>query len=354
MSTSSFPANASLVVSFAKPTARRGGLPTPQERYLFEAGRNGRTGREPPVPAVEISPSHLIERRSVTHGGLTAEIVKAKVLDKIEFRFQAQVHLLIVCIQGARRDGETSVEGLPRSTLRDLTGKLTFVPAGHEYHEWHDPRVLTRLIFCYFDADRLPIQNELPSRERREMQLAPRLFVEDQELLCTARKLQRLIEDPASSNQLHLEALGVVLAHELMRVHDGAPSPASPIRGGLAAWQQRLVTNYIDEHFAQRIPLAALASLARLSPHYFCRAFKQSFGVPPHHYHRNRRIEQAKILLARATGSVTEIGLTLGFSTTSSFTAAFRKAMGRTPTEYRRSLACGGLNAQDHGRPRTR
>jgi AraC family transcriptional regulator len=82
-----------------------------------------------------------------------------------------------------------------------------------------------------------------------------------------------------------------------------------------------------------------LSGLVRLSPHYFCRAFKQSFGVPPHHYHSSRRIEHAKMLLARPTCSVTEIGVALGFSTTSSFTAAFRKAAGRTPTEYRRSLA---------------
>jgi AraC family transcriptional regulator len=60
--------------------------------------------------------------------------------------------------------------------------------------------------------------------------------------------------------------------------------------------------------------------------------------VPPHRYHSSRRIEHAKVLLARPTCSVTEIGLALGFSTTSSFTAAFRKAAGRTPTEYRRSL----------------
>jgi AraC family transcriptional regulator len=60
--------------------------------------------------------------------------------------------------------------------------------------------------------------------------------------------------------------------------------------------------------------------------------------VPPHQYHSSRRIEHAKVLLARPSSSVTEIGLAMGFSTTSSFTAAFRKAVGRTPTEYRRSL----------------
>jgi AraC family transcriptional regulator len=52
-----------------------------------------------------------------------------------------------------------------------------------------------------------------------------------------------------------------------------------------------------------------------------------------------RRIERAKLLLARAEGSVTEIGLSLGYSETSSFTAAFRRATGLTPTGYRRSLS---------------
>jgi AraC family transcriptional regulator len=36
---------------------------------------------------------------------------------------------------------------------------------------------------------------------------------------------------------------------------------------------------------------------------------------------------------------VTEIGLDVGFSETSSFTSAFRKVTGETPTDYRRSLA---------------
>jgi AraC family transcriptional regulator len=75
-----------------------------------------------------------------------------------------------------------------------------------------------------------------------------------------------------------------------------------------------------------------------LSPYYFCRAFKQSLGMPPHRYHNSRRIEHAKTLLAKPELSVTEIGLTVGFSETSSFTAAFRKATGQTPTGYHRSL----------------
>ena len=45
-----------------------------------------------------------------------------------------------------------------------------------------------------------------------------------------------------------------------------------------------------------------------------------------------------KTLLAKPALSVTDIGMTIGFSETSSFTAAFRKATGFTPSAYHRSL----------------
>jgi AraC family transcriptional regulator len=89
---------------------------------------------------------------------------------------------------------------------------------------------------------------------------------------------------------------------------------------------------------AENISLAKLAQLIQLSPYHFCRAFKQSFGVPPHRYHTRRRIDRAKALLADPNESVTSVGMAIGFSETSSFTAAFRKVSGMTPTEYRRSL----------------
>jgi AraC family transcriptional regulator len=60
--------------------------------------------------------------------------------------------------------------------------------------------------------------------------------------------------------------------------------------------------------------------------------------MPPHRYHTSRRVERAKILLARPGCSVTEIGLEVGFSETSSFSAAFRKATGQAPTAYHRCL----------------
>ena len=215
-----------------------------------------------------------------------------------------------------------------------MARKLTFVPAGHEYCERHEPRVLSRAVYFYLDPEKVPTRSETANAA-----LAPRLYFEDATLWDTAMKLKQLVESGGFDNRHYFEALGVVLAHELVRLNAGARRIEAPARGGLAPWQQRIVTAYIEEHLAEQIPLATLAQLARLSPYYFCRAFKQSLGLPPHRYHNKRRIEQAKMLLAKPAPSVTDIGMTVGFSETSSFTTAFRKATGLTPTAYHRSVA---------------
>jgi AraC family transcriptional regulator len=286
--------------------------------------------------SVEISPSDIVKRRAAAWPGMAAEIVQATRHDRIESRFCAPVHLLAAYQRGVRHDGGTVIDGLPKSTLRDFSRKLIFVPAGHEYRDWQEPRVLTRGIYFYFDPAGLAVSPELGFAD---MSFAPRLFFEDSGLWDTALKLTSLIERAGSDHRLYVEALGVLLVHELVRFNAGRPCVEPQVRGGLAAWQQRVVVAYIEDHLAEPISLATLAQLVRLSPYYFCRAFKRSFGTPPHRFHTSRRIERAKMLLAKPAPSVTDIGFAVGFSQTSSFTAAFRKATGLTPTAYHRSLS---------------
>jgi AraC family transcriptional regulator len=284
--------------------------------------------------ALEIFPADTVTRRGMAWDGIRVEIVQSLTHDTVEFRFRAPYHLLLVYEEGVRDEGETLVGGLPRSSLRTLRRKLTFVPAGHEYREWQRPRVRSRVICFYFDPAKVPIH---PDAGQAAAAFAPFLFFENDMLWQTAVKLATAIDD-GSEPERYSEALGVVIAHELLRMHGNVRRREPPARGGLAVWQQRTVAAYIEEHLAEPIPLGALAKLVHLSSYYFCRAFKQSFGIPPHRYHIDRRIERAKTLLANPAGSVTEIALALGFSETSSFSAAFRHTTGTTPTEYRRSL----------------
>jgi AraC family transcriptional regulator len=287
-------------------------------------------------PTVTVAPKHAVRRHGVQWHGVGAEFVQATTHQQVDFRFHSRLHLLAAYEQGVRRDGESHVEGVAQSTLRDVARKLTFVPAGHEYREWHNPRTPIGVTYFYFDPAKLQIDSE---EDLADLPLAPRLFFEDATIWSTAAKLRQTIDAPAGANRLYAEALGVVLFHELVRLNNGAPRVEAAVKGGLATWQQRILTDYIEAHLSEQIPLATLARLTRLSTFHFCRAFKQSFGVPPHRYHTNRRIEQAKIMLAQRKHSVTEVGLTVGFNETSSFTAVFRKFTGQTPSRYHRALA---------------
>ena len=106
-------------------------------------------------PVVEISPPDIVSRRVITWHGMTAETVKTTKQVNVEYCFRAPMHLLVAYEEGERRSGETFVEGAPRSNLRNFARKLTFVPAGHEYREWHDPLTRSRRTHFYFDPAKL-------------------------------------------------------------------------------------------------------------------------------------------------------------------------------------------------------
>ncbi len=284
-------------------------------------------------PTIRYSPPNIVKRQFAKWEGLHAEIVQVTEHEPFEYGFHGQYHVLTAVERAERDDGETLVEGLPRSTLHKFSRTMTFIPAGHRFHGWQKPRVLCRAAFFYFDPN-APLLD--PALRFSEITFKPRLFFFDNNLWETAAKLKRQIEAPVS--KLYAEALGAVLAHELVQMNNGHVTVEHATRGGLAAWQQRRVAEYIEEHLSEPISLASLAEVAQLSPYHFSRAFKQSFGMPPHRYHMMQRIERAKALLAKPTVSVTEIALRLGFSETSGFTGAFRKLTSHTPSEYRKSL----------------
>src|ERR1700726_323916 len=184
---------------------------------------------------VDISPPEIVRRHSKAWSGLYVEAVQVTRRTPFEYGFRAPCHLLIAAELAERYDGETFVEGLPRSTLRDFRQKLTFVPAGHDFRGWQRPRALTRTTYFYIDP-RAPLAD--PALRFEEIEFRPRLFFFDRDLWQTALKFKSVIENPGSMHRQYAEALGTVLTHELVRINGDAATRGPAGRGGLACWQQ--------------------------------------------------------------------------------------------------------------------
>ncbi|MFP5514699.1 MAG: helix-turn-helix transcriptional regulator [Alphaproteobacteria bacterium] len=125
-------------------------------------------------------------------------------------------------------------------------------------------------------------------------------------------------------------------------VPDDAGQKTRLAKAGLAAWQMRRVTAHIDAHLASSIRNRDLAAAAKLSCGYFCQAFKDSFGCPPHAYIVRRRVERAKELLEATSTPLSQIALDCGFSDQSHFSRIFRRVAGEAPRLWRHKYRIDG------------
>jgi len=90
-----------------------------------------------------------------------------------------------------------------------------------------------------------------------------------------------------------------------------------------------------------REPSPSIADLARqvqISPFHFIRQFEAVFGVTPHQFRIQTRLDVAKRLLAKGHHSVTDVCMEVGFSSLGSFSALFTRRMGEAPSAYRRRV----------------
>ena len=103
------------------------------------------------------------------------------------------------------------------------------------------------------------------------------------------------------------------------------------------AWQADRVLAHIEAHIEMPLRATELAALVRLSNSYFFRAFKVSFGQPPHAYILCRRVERAKLLMLLAQPMpLAEVALYCGLSDQAHLSRVFRKQVGESPSTWRR------------------
>jgi AraC-like DNA-binding protein len=94
---------------------------------------------------------------------------------------------------------------------------------------------------------------------------------------------------------------------------------------------------YLRENIERDIPVAEMAGRVGLSRSHFTRLFKEVEGLPPRDFVEDLRLKQAVQLLYSEKLTVKEIAYACGIPDVNYFCRLFRKHMGMSPGEYRKS-----------------
>ena len=95
--------------------------------------------------------------------------------------------------------------------------------------------------------------------------------------------------------------------------------------------------HYIEQHLESDVSLESVSKIAHYSPFHFHRIFKAFTNETLNQYISRKRVEKASAVLLRKTDvTISELSTRYGFTSNSSFTRAFKKFYGVSPSDFRR------------------
>jgi len=98
----------------------------------------------------------------------------------------------------------------------------------------------------------------------------------------------------------------------------------------------RQVVDYIRAHYAERITLADVSREVWFSPSYLSSVFSSEMGTGFSSYLQTVRVDKSKELLLGTHKTIAEVAQATGFTDQSYFTKIFTRAVGVSPTQFRR------------------
>ncbi|MDK4715780.1 AraC family transcriptional regulator [Rhizobium sp. CNPSo 4039] len=184
------------------------------------------------------------------------------------------------------------------------------------------PQILSELALQEFDLANVELE-------------PPAFGTVDPIALGIAQRISVELIGKATPNELYLDSLVTLFSTHLLRTYANNMRQLPSPRGGLSAKSARRVEEYLREHFTEKVHVAELAAVAGISPNHFIVRFAKTFGMPPHRYLINLRLDLAEKLLAEGEIAIAEIAYMAGFSDQSHLATTMKRYRGRTPTELR-------------------
>lgn len=105
-----------------------------------------------------------------------------------------------------------------------------------------------------------------------------------------------------------------------------------------------VVINFIEKNLEQELSLKCLSKMACFSPFHFHRSFLAITGETLNAFITRKRIEKiAALLLTGTRDHLTDLAFKYGFNSANSFSRAFKKFYGVTPTAFTENFSKIGI-----------
>ncbi|AKA24837.1 AraC family transcriptional regulator [Pseudomonas chlororaphis] len=141
------------------------------------------------------------------------------------------------------------------------------------------------------------------------------------------RLYETLVDEQAETRHKHSAA--VAFFSDLQQRLNPASQPPRASNQKL-----RRAADYIRAHCTHALKLEDICQAAELSPSYLIRAFKRHYGMTPHAFVVNQRVQFAQGRL-REGEPIADVALEAGFADQAHFQRAFKQHMAATPGQYR-------------------
>ena len=155
------------------------------------------------------------------------------------------------------------------------------------------------------------------------------------------RSIVSINEEATNENlggRLYVDSVSTQICVHLLRNYANVCYRSRDVSSGLSPAQVRQVEAYVEANLDTQLSLEELAAITRTSTSYFLRQFKLRFGMPPHMYVIQRRINHAQHLLTKTALPIKAIACKSGFSDQSHMTRLFQRLLNTTPSAYRRAV----------------
>lgn len=151
----------------------------------------------------------------------------------------------------------------------------------------------------------------------------------------TGQLLRMLHDEQQNKSAGSATAIDALFRLFLIELCRAAPAVPESAVGNFNPHMEK-VRRYLDQHFAEPVRLEQLCKISGLKEANLCRQFKKYTGVSTGDYLKQRRLATAMQKLRGTDGKILTVCHDCGFSDIANFNRTFRKALGLTPSEYRR------------------